>query len=59
MRMSRPQSVAEQKQEDRTWRERFVQNDVTNVELQKIRRRVVHLRHTKFFACANYTQHKR
>ena len=34
MRVSRSQSVAEQKQEDRTWRERFVQNAVANVRLE-------------------------
>ncbi len=30
----RSQSVAEQKQEDRAWRERFVQNAVANVRLE-------------------------
>jgi len=34
MRVSRSQPVAEQKQEDRTWRERFVQNAVANVRLE-------------------------
>ena len=34
MRVSRSQSVAEQKQENRTWRERFVQNAVANVRLE-------------------------
>ena len=34
MRVSRSQSVVEQKQEDRTWRERFVQNAVANVRLE-------------------------
>jgi Antitoxin VbhA len=34
MRLFRSQSVAEQKQEDRVWRERFVQNAVANVRLE-------------------------
>ena len=34
MRVSRSQSVAEQKLEDRAWRERFVQNAVANVRLE-------------------------
>jgi hypothetical protein len=34
MRVSRSQSVAEQKQEDRSWRERFVQNALANVRLE-------------------------
>ncbi len=34
MRVSRSQSVAEQKQEDRAWRERFVQNALANVRLE-------------------------
>ena len=34
MRVFRSQSVAEQKQEDRAWRERFVQNAVANVRLE-------------------------
>ncbi len=34
MRVSRSQSVAEQKHEERTWRERFVQNAVANVRLE-------------------------
>jgi len=34
MRVSRSQSVAEQNQEDRAWRERFVQNAVANVRLE-------------------------
>jgi hypothetical protein len=34
MRVSRSQSVAEQKHEDRVWRERFVQNAVANVRLE-------------------------
>jgi len=34
MRVSRSQSVAEQKREDRSWRERFVQNAVANVRLE-------------------------
>jgi hypothetical protein len=34
MRVFRSQSVADQKQEDRAWRERFVQNAVANVRLE-------------------------
>jgi Antitoxin VbhA len=34
MRLFRSQSVAEQKQEDRVWREPFVQNAVANVRLE-------------------------
>jgi hypothetical protein len=34
MRVSRSQSVTEQKHEERTWRERFVQNAVANVRLE-------------------------
>jgi hypothetical protein len=34
MRVSRSQPVAEQKQEERSWRERFVQNAVANVRLE-------------------------
>ena len=34
MRVSRSQSVAEQKQEDRAWRERFVLNALANVRLE-------------------------
>ena len=34
MRVARSQSVAEQQQEDRAWRERFVQNAVANVRLE-------------------------
>ena len=34
MRVSRSQSVVEQKQEGRAWRERFVQNAVANVRLE-------------------------
>jgi Antitoxin VbhA len=34
MRVSRSQSAAEQKQEDRAWRERFVQSAVANVRLE-------------------------
>jgi hypothetical protein len=34
MRVFRTQSVAEQKKEDRAWRERFVQNAVANVRLE-------------------------
>jgi len=34
MRVSRSQSVAEQKHEERTWCERFVQNAVANVRLE-------------------------
>jgi len=34
MKVSRSQSVVEQKQEDRSWRERFVQNAVANVRLE-------------------------
>ena len=34
MRVLRSQSVVEQKQEGRVWRERFVQDAVTNVRLE-------------------------
>jgi Antitoxin VbhA len=34
MTVSRSQSAAEQKQEDRAWRERFVQSAVANVRLE-------------------------
>jgi len=34
MRVSRSQSVAEQKREDRSWRERLVQNAVASVRLE-------------------------
>jgi Antitoxin VbhA len=34
MSVSRSQSVADQKQEDRAWRERFVQNALANVRLE-------------------------
>ena len=34
MRVSRSQPVAGQKQEQRAWRERFVQNAVANVRLE-------------------------
>ena len=34
MRVSSSQSVVEQKQEGRAWRERFVQNAVANVRLE-------------------------